>query len=133
MPVVELAMATPKRANARKSDVDMDAVICLDMSHQWRLVEERREETGLYATCPHRIKICMVCGSLKEEVTSWRGYVIARYYKPDPVYLENARKLAKEVNERRAAYRRLLIGRPPKNACDRCGLVHESADCPDMF
>ena len=126
-------MATPRREKSRKPDIDLDAVVCLDMSHQWRLVEEKREATGMYSQLPRRVKICMVCGSLKEEITNWRGYIIARYYKSDPAYLENARKLAESVNERRAEYRRLLLGRPPKDACMKCGLVHESADCPDMF
>lgn len=112
----------------------MDALICLDMSHQWRLVEERQapgpESGHLLYGCPRRIKLCMVCGSLKEEVLNWRGFVIARYYKSDPVYLAESRKLSDNVQERRAAYRKLLLGRPPKDACEKCGLIHESVDCP---
>lgn len=126
-------MATPEARKRNKRGIDMDAVICLDMSHQWRLVEEARSTRGILVGCNVRTKLCMVCGSLKTETINWRGYVIARSYRSDPVYLENSRKLAEAPNERRAEYRRLLMGRPPKNACMTCGLVHESADCPDMF
>lgn len=133
MQLVELGMATPRRERTRKPAIDMDAVICLDMSHQWRMVEEARSTRGVLAGCPRRTKICMVCGSLKIETVNWRGYIIAREYKSDPVFIENARKLADEPNQRRAEYRRLLLGRAPKNACRTCGLVHDSVDCPDMF
>ncbi len=127
-------MATPKRERSRKPKIDMDAIVCLDMSHQWRLVEETPNSDGtIFTGCMARTKLCMVCGSLKTEVINWRGYIISRRYKSDPVYLENSRKLADEVNERRAAYRKLLLGRPPQNACERCGLVHESVDCPGDF
>jgi len=111
----------------------MDAIICLDMSHQWRLVESTQSKSAWLAGCPQRVKLCMVCGSLKTETINWRGYVISRTYRPDPVYLENARKLADAPNERRAEYRKMLMGRPPANACMTCGLVHDSVDCPDMF
>lgn len=128
-------MAEPKRENKRHvkppKGIDLDAIICLDMSHQWRLVEEVVSwRNGPLQGCPKRVKLCMVCGSIKMETISWRGYVMSREYRTDPVYLENSRKLANNVNERRAAYRRILIGRGPKEACERCGLVHESVDCP---
>jgi hypothetical protein len=108
----------------------MDAIICLDMAHQWRLVEDGPAKSGIWTGTPRRVKLCMVCSSLKVEVTNWRGYVIARSYTPGEAYIENARKLSSVPNERRATYRRLLMGRPPINVCPKCWLVHESADCP---
>lgn len=108
----------------------MDAIVCLDMSHQWRLVEHDKSFPNAYTSRNSRYKLCMVCGSLKIETTNWRGYIINRYYKSDPVYIENARKLAGSVNERRAVYRRLRMGRLPKDVCKTCWLVHDSVDCP---
>jgi hypothetical protein len=107
------------------------------MQHQWRLVEDRAApgptSNKLLYGCPRRIKLCMVCGSLKEEVINWRGYVVARIYKSDPVFLAESRKLSDNVHDRRAAYRKLLLGRPPKNACEKCGLIHDSVDCPGDY
>jgi hypothetical protein len=108
----------------------MDALICLDMSHQWRMVEVDTPRTGVFQDTPRRGKLCMVCGSLKIEVVNWRGYIITRSYKPGEVYITNARKLSPVPNERRAVYRRLMMGKPPKNVCRTCWLQHESADCP---
>jgi len=115
----------------------MDALICLDMSHQWRLVEDRAapgpNSNKVLHGCPRRIKLCMVCGSLKEEIINWRGYVVARIYHSDPHFIAESRKLSDNVQERRAEYRKLLLGRPPKNACEKCGFVHDSVDCPGDY
>jgi len=108
----------------------MDALVCLDMAHQWRLVEDGRVKKGPFTGTPQTVKMCMVCGGLKIEVCNWRGYIISRTYKSDPVYIENARKLAPDVHERRATYRRLKLGRLPKNICDICWIVHPKGDCP---
>jgi hypothetical protein len=109
----------------------MDAIICLDMSHQWRVVESGPNKTGTSLTgCPRTVKLCMECGSVKVEIINWRGYVIYRSYTPGEAYIENSRKLSGDVHERRAVYRRLKAGRMPKNVCDRCWTVHDSADCP---
>jgi hypothetical protein len=109
----------------------MDALICLDMAHQWRVVETGPNKDGSVLTgCPRTTKLCMVCGSLKTEVINWRGYVIYRKYTPGEAYIENSRKLSGDVHERRAVYRRLLAGRPPKDVCEKCWIQHESIDCP---
>jgi hypothetical protein len=72
----------------------------------------------------------MVCGSTKIEIINWRGYIIYRQYTPGDAYIVNARKLSGDVHERRAVYRRLMAGRAPTNVCEKCWIVHESADCP---
>lgn len=131
-------MANPQRKRAQTSRmkataVDMDALVCLDMQHRWQLVEETKSTRGPLVGCPRRVKLCMVCGSLKAETINWRGKVMAREYKTDPVYLANARLLSEEPNERRMEYRKRLIGKAPRNACTRCGLIHDSTDCPDLL
>jgi hypothetical protein len=109
----------------------MDALVCLDMAHQWRVVETGPNKDGKYLTgCPRTVKLCMVCGSLKTEIINWRGYVIYRQYTPGEAYIENARKLSGDVHERRAVYRRLRAGRVPKGVCEKCWIVHDSVDCP---
>jgi hypothetical protein len=134
--VVELDVAKKQRTQQAEHyvatstrGIDMDAIICLDLAHQWRLVEHDKTFPNTL-TQNTRVKLCMVCGSLKVEMTNWRGYVVNRTYKSDKNYIENSRKLSSEVNERRAVYRRLIMGRPPKNVCQKCWLVHDSADCP---
>lgn len=131
--MVEWIMARSSRKPLTKRGVDLDAIICLDMAHQWRLVEESYAVRGPLAGCPRRVKMCMICGSLKAETVSWNGRILNRSYKSDETYLENSRKLAESVNDRRAEYRRLLIGRAPANACKECGMIHDSADCPEWF
>lgn len=109
----------------------MDALICLDMAHQWRVVEEGPNKDGsVYNRCPKTVKLCMVCGSIKVEIINWLGYVIYRAYTPGDAYIDNARKLSGDVHERRAVYRRLKAGRAPKDVCTRCWMVHDSVDCP---
>ena len=109
----------------------MDALICLDMAHQWRVVEHGPNKDGSYLTgCPRTVKLCMVCGGLKTEVINWRGYVIYRAYTSAEAYLTNLRKLSGDPHERRAVYRRLRAGKAPKDVCEKCWLIHDSVDCP---
>lgn len=109
----------------------MDAIICLDMSHQWRLVEAGPAPAGATLSgCPRQLKLCMVCGSMKQEIINWRGYIIQRIYTPGDAYIDNARKLSGDVHERRAVYRRLRQGKVPADVCQKCWIVHDSVDCP---
>ena len=124
-------MATEKRQRSRTGGVDMQAVICLDMAHQWKLVEMDHHRKGPLSGCAYRQKLCMTCGSLKIETMSWRGEVIARRYISDPDYIRNSRLLADAVNDRRRAYREILLkelSRPRGKICKTCGLPKDLFD-----
>jgi hypothetical protein len=123
-----------KKVKANPRNVDIEAVTCMDMAHQWRLVEDELTTRGPLTGCPRRVKLCMVCGGMKAEVVSWKGEILSRSYYSDPDYINNARLLSEDVNERRKVLRTLIIERAhgkKKNTCKVCGLPLSTGDHDD--
>jgi hypothetical protein len=124
-----------KKVTANPKRADLEALVCMDNAHQWRLVEDEIATRGPLAGCPRRVKLCMVCGGMKAEVCSWRGNVLSRTYYSAEDYIKNARLLSDDVHERRIVLRQMLIENKhgkKRNLCKTCFIplaidIHE--DC----
>lgn len=113
-------------------NVDLEALKCLDIGHQWRLVEQRTN-SGALVGCPERVKMCMECSGIKIETSNWRGEILNRRYISDSVYLANSRLLSDDVNRRRQILRALLLERefgrqPVDKVCSDCSCPLEWGD-----
>jgi len=135
MTLVELGMArkpsSNKKVKANPRMVDLEALVCMDNAHQWRLVEDEIATRGPLAGCPRRVKLCMVCGGMKAEVCSWRGNVLSRTYYSAEDYIRNSRLLSNDVHERRIILREMIFKKvhgTQKGICKKCWLPLKTGD-----
>lgn len=106
MPKSARAVAQRPRAHPSPlAEVDLDAVLCADVGHHWRIMQVERGERRTSVSSAERQMICMTCGTLQVQAVAWDGHVVQRWYEYDETYITNARGLGDTPGERRARYR----------------------------
>lgn len=92
----------------RRTGIDLEAVVCVDLGHHWEQTFIGRAEVGKLKGLPIRVVVCAECHTRREDHLTWSGSVTSRSYEHDDAYIENARKLDADMHERRRRFREEL-------------------------